>query len=245
MSEVIVEPVTEPVIEPIVETVAEPAVEPVIVEPVIEEPVVEEPVVEEPVVVEPVVEEPVVEEPVVEEPVVEEPVVAEESAVKPVVENLVNEIIVNTLIELVKKSLENEDAKNKLYIALTPEVISVIKNIVSLAPNTLTDIEKAMLEVIKDGNIDSKDIPNLIIIVQKLYQVVYSLKNVGNKRAVISGSILKYIINLLVVERIIKIDEEKQPEFFIQVNALIDSCVGLLSFPDSIKTKGCLKKMFG
>ena len=147
------------------------------------------------------------------------------------------------MLELVKKSFE--DVNKKLYIALTPEATRVITNMVSLAPNTLNDIEKPILAIIKDGDINSKDIPNLIIIVQKLYQVVYSLKNASNQRADITGSVLKYIINILVVERIIKIDEENQPEFYIHVNALIDSCVGLLSFPESIKRKGCLKRIFG
>jgi hypothetical protein len=216
-----------------------------IVEPVASEPVVNEPAVEDVVVEEPLVEKVVLEEPLVEKVVVEEPVVEPVVEKVVVVEPVVNDIIVNTLIELVKKSLDED---KKLYIALTPEVISVINNIISLAPNTLTDIEKAILEVIKDGNIDSKDIPNLIIIVQKLYQVVYSLKSMKldyKKRADIAGSVLKYVVNILVVERIIKIDEDKQTEFYLQVNALIDSCVGLLSFPESIKTKGCLKKLFG
>jgi len=205
------------------------------------EEVIVEPVVE-PAVVEPAVEpvtEPVVEEHVVTEPVVEEHVVTE---------SVVNTLIINTLVELLKKSLENGDVKNKLYISLTPEVTSVINNIVTLTPDTFNDIEKAIIEVIKDGKIDSKDIPNLIIIVQKLYQVIYSLKTIkvdSKKRADVAASLLKYIINILVVERIIKIDEEKQSEFYVQVNALIDSCISLLNFSKSIKTKGCLKRIFG
>ena len=30
-----------------------------------------------------------------------------------------------------------------------------------------------------------------------------------------------------------------------QINALIDSCIGLLSYSKSLKTKGCLKKLLG
>jgi hypothetical protein len=231
LEEVIVEPVVEPLVEPVVEehVVTEPVGEPV-VEPVVEEPVVTESAVEEPVVTESATETLV------------------EPAVEPVVEPVVNTLIINTLVELLKKSLENGGVKNKLYISLTPEVTSVINNIVTLTPDTFNDIEKAILEVIKDGKIDSKDIPNLIIIVQKLYQVIYSLKTIkvdSKKRAEIAASLLKYIINILVVERIIKIDEEKQSEFYLQVNTLIDSCISLLNFSKTIKTKGCLKSIFG
>lgn len=164
--------------------------------------------------------------------------------------NIVSNIVEQSLVDLVKKSLENDEMKKKITITLTPELTSVINNIISLTPNTLTDIEKATIEIIKDGKIDSNDIPNLIVIVQKIYQFIYSLKSMkldAKKRANITGELLKYIVHLLVLERKIKIDEdpEKIYQFYSQVNALIDSCVDLLSYSKSLKTKGCLNKLFG
>jgi hypothetical protein len=153
-------------------------------------------------------------------------------------------IIEQTFIDLVMKYLENENMKKKNFIALTPEISSVIKNIISLSPDTLTDIEKAMIETIKDGKIDTKDIPNVIVIIQQIYQFIYSLKNTkfdAKKRADITSTILKYILHILVLERKIKIDEDKQSEFVIQMYYLIDSCVGLLSYSKSLKTKRCFK----
>ena len=156
-------------------------------------------------------------------------------------------IVEQTLVELVKKYLENEEMKQKIAIQLTHEVTNVINSIISLTPDTLSDIEKATLEIIKDGKIDSNDIPNLIVIIQRMYQFIYSLKNANfdaKKRADITASSLKYILHLLVLERKIKIDEDKQTEFFMQTDALIESCIGLLSYSKSLKTKGCLKKLF-
>ena len=105
-----------------------------------------------------------------------------------------------------------------------------------------------MMETIKDGKIDSKDIPNLIIIIQSLYQFIYSLKDVkfdAKKRADITASSLKVILRLLVLERKIKIDEENQEEVLSQINTLIDSCISLLNYSKSLKPKRCLKKIFG
>jgi len=155
--------------------------------------------------------------------------------------NIVSKIIEQTFIDLIKKSLENEETTKKLSIPLTPEVISIINSIITLKPNILTDIEKAIIETIKDGKIDSKDIPNLIIVMQNIYKFVYSLKNVkfdANKRASITGDLLKYFLHVLVIEKKIKIDEEKQVEFLTQIDALIS----LLSYSKSLKPKGCLKK---
>jgi hypothetical protein len=164
--------------------------------------------------------------------------------------NIVSNIVEQSLVDLVKKSLENNEMKKKTTITLTPELTSVINNIISLTPNTLTDIEKATIEIIKDGKIDSNDIPNLIVVVQKIYQFIYSLKSKkldAKKRAEITGELLKYLIHLLVLERKIKIDEdpEKIYKFYSEVNVLIDSCVELLSYSKILKTKGCFKKIFG
>lgn len=161
-------------------------------------------------------------------------------------DNLVKESVpVEMFVDLVKKSIENEEMKKKISITLTPEVTSVINNIIFLSPNTLTDIEKTTIQIIKDGKIDSKDIPNLILLIQRIYQFIYSLKNVkfnSKKRGDITATSLKYLLHLLVLEKKIKIDEEKQEEFFTQTDALIDSCVYLLSFSKSLKTSGCLWK---
>jgi hypothetical protein len=162
--------------------------------------------------------------------------------------NIIVNIIEETFIDLVKKSLENEDIKNKISIKLTSEITSIINNIISITPNTLTDIEKAVVEIIKDGKIDSKDIPNIIVVIQRIYQFIYSLKSIkldAKKRADITGELMKYLIHILVLERKIKIEQDKQSEFLTQTNLLIDSCVDLLSYSKSLKTKGCLKKILG
>lgn len=160
----------------------------------------------------------------------------------------ISEIIEQTFLDLIKKSIENEEMKKQISIEINPEVISVINNIISLTPNALTDIEKVTIEIIKDGKIDSKDVPNLIVIIKKIYQTIYSLKTVKldtKKRADITATILKYVLHLLVLERKIKVDEDKQVEFLRQTDLLIDSCISLLSYSKLIKTKGCFKKLFG
>jgi hypothetical protein len=163
------------------------------------------------------------------------------------VTHVVSDIVEQTLVDLVKKSLENEEMKKQNSITLTHETERIINNIISLSPNTLIDIEKAAIEIINDGKIDSKDIPNLVIIIQSIYKFIYSLKSVkldNKKRADVTASIFKYILHLLVLERKIKIEEDKQAEFFKQTDLVIDSCISLLSYSKVLKNKGCFKKLF-
>lgn len=178
-----------------------------------------------------------------------EPVVIEPANIEGTdASNIVINIVEKTFVDFIKIALLDDQIKNKLLIKLTPEMINIINKIISLTPNTFTDIEKASTEIIKDGKIDSKDIPQLIIIVQRIYQVIYNLKDMkldSKKCSEITSTILKFIVHLLVSERKIKIDQDKQAEFLKDFDVLIDSCVGLLIFPKTIKVKGCFEKIFG
>jgi len=165
--------------------------------------------------------------------------------------NAVVEAVEQTFLNIIEQSLTSVIIRDKLMktqVNLTPELIEIIKKILSASPDCFNDIEKAVNEIIKDGKIDSKDIPQFIIVVQKIYKIIYSLKDAkfdAKKRSEFTASVLKFIVHLLVLERKIKIDEDKEAQFLTDCDALIDACIGLLSFPKSIKTKGCMKKLFG
>lgn len=162
--------------------------------------------------------------------------------------NVILEIAEKTFLILVNESLSREDLKNNLSIKLSSDDISAISKIISTTPDTLNDIEKSCNDIIKDGKIDSKDIPQFIVIIQRVYQFIYSIKDNkfdSKKRMEITSSILKFLVHLLILEKKIKINDEQQEEFLKDSDALIDACVSLLSFPKSIKSKGCLKRIFG
>ena len=127
--------------------------------------------------------------------------------------------IPKNLIDLVK-----EEIKQKTHI-LNKEYIDILNSLVSISPNLLNDIEKAMFEIMKDGKIDSNDIPFLITIIQKLYEFMFSLKiekMSTEKRAAICAEIIKFIVHVLIKERRIKVDPDKQDAFLSQFNALMD-----------------------
>jgi len=154
-----------------------------------------------------------------------------------------NTVVKTNFIEKSITSLIIRDKLMKSQVNLTPELIATIKNILSVSPDTFNDIEKAIGDIIKDGKIDSKDIPQFMIVVQKIYQIVYSLKDT-KKHSEMTCSVLKFVVHLLVLERKIIIDEDKETQFLTDCDLLIDACIGLLNFPKSIKTKGCLQKLF-
>jgi hypothetical protein len=145
-------------------------------------------------------------------------------------------VVVRNLRRTVKNNLVDiTDLQN----SLNNEVINIY--------NRIDDVEKSLLEVVKDGKIDSNDLPYLILLIQKLYEIVYAVKDIkldGNKRALISAELLKFISHYLIIERRIEIANDIQSQFLDQIDKLIDSCVGLLSFSKSIKVRGCFKSIF-
>jgi hypothetical protein len=135
------------------------------------------------------------------------------------------------LVDLVK-----EEIKQKSHI-LNKEYIDILNSLVGKSPKLLNDIEKSMFEIMKDGKIDSNDIPYLITIIQKLYEFLFSLKikNIQTeKRAAICAEIIKFIVQVLIKERRIKVDINKQDVFLSQFNALMDSCISLLSLQSGL-----------
>ena len=160
--------------------------------------------------------------------------------IKEEIKEKINEVIsvqipVN-LVDLVK-----EEIKQKTHI-LNKEYIDILNSLVGKSPKLLNDIEKSMFEIMKDGKIDSNDIPYLITIIQKLYEFLFSLKIKNmqtEKRAAICAEIIKFIVHVLIKERRIKVDPNKQDVFLSQFNALMDSCISLLSLQSGLISRGC------
>ena len=154
----------------------------------------------------------------------------------------------NLEIKMIVETLVSYHSKTKLNIQLDDKTQTIITKILQFSPGFLSEIESVLIEIIKDNKIDSHDIPNLIVLVQKLYELIYKAKNIhldGEKTAEVCGTLLKFMVYKLVEERKIKIDEANQDALFALTDKLIDSCIGLLKIPYLINGTGCLKKIFG
>ena len=149
--------------------------------------------------------------------------------------------IPKNLIDIVK-----EEIIQKTHI-LNKEYIDILNSLVNKSPNLLFDIEKAMIEITKDGKIDSDDIPYLISIIQKLYEFMFNLKlekMSTEKRGAICAEIIKFVVHVLIKERRIKVENGKQDIFLSQFNGLMDSCISLLSLQSNLLSRGCCSCFF-
>ena len=165
-------------------------------------------------------------------------------AVKEKVEEIILDFTNKTIPEmflLILKQQENNIYCKKIGITITKDVNEIITKIIELNPQLLIDIEKSIQNVLKDGKIDSNDIPEFILIIQILYERLHnnSLK-ISNKNIIeICSTIVKFVIRTLIEERKIEIDIEKKPLFIEQLDKLIYSFMCLLNFDNVLMPKGC------
>jgi hypothetical protein len=184
-----------------------------------------------------------------EEPIISETILTPDEIINEIKEDIKERIdeVIAVKIPLNLVDLVKDEIKQKAHI-LNKEYIDILNSLVGKSPQLLHDIENAMIEITKDGKIDSNDIPFLITIIQKLYEFMFSLK-IGKmpteKRAAICAEIIKFVVVVLIKERRIKVDINKQDTFIAQINALMDSCVSLLSLQSTLLSKGCCSCFFG
>jgi hypothetical protein len=243
--EPVITPVTEePVIAPVVE---EPVIAPVteeqsVIAPVVEEPVIA-PVTEEPVIA-PVTEEPVI-APVTEEQSVITPVVEEQSVITPVVEasnvldpntnEIVEQIIQSTFHQLFEKTLHDAEFK------INPEIKEYLLILCKENPVFFSDVEESLKKIIIDDKINSKDIPEIILLVGKIYEIIKSQKNSSN---VDPYEIIKILLQTVFITYF-KINNINNPELEDTILHIITVSIQLIklqAFKPS--KKGCLSRFF-
>jgi len=155
------------------------------------------------------------------------------------------------IVLLLLNVLSSEINIKKIYFELSDDIRDVLYKLIYFSPEFLNEIDKLVNEIIKDNKIDSNDIPNLILLIKKLYELIYKLKDVkldDTKKVEICSSILKFLIRFLVEERKVNINSENKELVLELIDTLIDSCFSLIIFSSGIKNGSCvtfIKSLFG
>jgi hypothetical protein len=161
--------------------------------------------------------------------------------------NIVVDLEVLNFVELLGKILKNK-MKNNTGITLSEDVVLIVLKLLKTAPSYFNNVEKTFVEIVKDNKLDAIDMPNVIVLVQELYELIYKNKDTkldSKKRGDVCASILKFLVHTLVEERIIKINEDFNYEFLSTSDKLIDSFIGLVKLPKELKNiKMCTKRFW-
>ena len=149
---------------------------------------------------------------------------------------------------LVDILVSNDNIKgfaDKITIRVGSKTLEMLQSILATSPESLDKIVLNLQDILKDGLINHKDIPNMIVLVANLYKTDF--KNVITAKKLTSYEIVQFII--FIVKLVIDLD-------FIKVNnkvemyEIIDASSPLLEMiiPSSqdlkISNCGCLGGWF-
>lgn len=156
----------------------------------------------------------------------------------------------NAISLLLLYVLSCEEKLKALSFVLTQEDIKILNKIISYSPGFFNEIDKLINEIIKDGKIDSNDIPNLIFLIKKLFELIHNVKDLimdPKKHIEVCSNLLKFVIRTLIEERIVILNDEKKVEIIVLMDKLIDSSISLINC-SNIKNSSCyknIKSIFG
>ena len=158
-------------------------------------------------------------------------------------EELKESIIIDEVVKTFSQKLEillNSSFQEKYEIKLNPEIITLLLNILKSNFEYFNSSEGLILGIIKDNKINIDDTPNILLLLKNLYEILYKLKNKDINNSVI---ILKFIINVIIVNNII--NKEDIDKLSLTINTIIDTSSQLISIRKILKSEkksflGCL-----
>ena len=162
---------------------------------------------------------------------IKEKIVEEIQEIKEKIEEKIEEntIKIKSLINLLILITFKTDLQDKYDIKSKLEIIEIIRTIIKNNPTQISKIEECFINIMKDGKIDSSDIPYIMELLSTLYKSISDINLTTIKTSVseISGQVIKLIFNIMITEKFIETDTGL--DMITSFNALVDSSVMLIS----------------
>lgn len=174
----------------------------------------------------------------------------------PVQDELVKSLLSDNLVEVLEgivpvqdelvKTLEEDPIKiimkellafKLVSVVLTEKEMMIVKIIVQQSPSMIDDINQCVLDIVKDGKIDSNDIPSFIKLIKSVYVFCHEAHNIKiniNEIAKMIGPIVKYIVHIVLSK-----NGKSTPELVKCCDNLIDISVEMIQLQSTTRTKMC------
>lgn len=147
-----------------------------------------------------------------------------------------NDILINLIINII----QNDETIKKYNIILDKKTVDVISLVIKSNPQIFGKISDTLKNILNDGKINSKDIPEILNLIKEIYEIIYNIKvNKITKNNIvdITSDILKFLVHLLVQDDIIKVHDKD--EFIKEIFVLIDTTMTLIKLTKTLKTPKC------
>ena len=167
------------------------------------------------------------------------PMLSNEEEVKDITDD------VKTLAKLVELILLSQENNEKYQISISPEVQSILAKLMDHA-TCLDEVEKSLKEIIKDDKINANDVPQIMLLLTSIYDVVkdFKMSSITTKNC---GDVLKVLVDIAIKEKLIVINDDTA--IIIEcLSNIIDSSILLMQLKDAMpEVRGvlkCIKDLF-
>lgn len=132
------------------------------------------------------------------------------------------------LLTLFRNLFQDQEKKVKIGVNLhlDEKELALIEKIVDLVPELFDDLEKSVEKIYKDKVIDTKDIPEIIVLSKNVYKKFSNSASLKKKVKSItveeSIQFIKNVLLILIEEEVIKVEKKKE------ISDVIDLCIDLL-----------------
>lgn len=158
------------------------------------------------------------------------------SKINTAVETLEKATDAKTFVITLKLILTTSSFQDKYNVKLNPEIMSILNQILNINPDYFNSVETLFLEIINNKTVNPANIPEVILLVKKLYEILYGIK----VKDVINGisidtcvTILKFIVNVLIIDNIE--DTAESSLLVLTIDTIIDSCAQLITIRKILK----------
>jgi len=155
------------------------------------------------------------------------------------------------IIELLQNYITSGATISNISFELNAEKSALFLQLMKQFPEFFRGMEDILKSIVQDNVIDSKDIPQIIMLIKKLYELMHKLKDskiTPNQIAEVSSYIIKMVIYVCVAEKIIKVEDANKEQFFMIVNHVIVSCLELVQLAEQVthlsSNKTCFSFLF-
>ena len=153
---------------------------------------------------------------------------------------------VKTLAAILQIALLQSDGLDKYSVTITPDVKNILAQLME-HDKYFDEFETALNEIIKDGKIDARDVPRIMVLLADLYTRMRTMKIKFNENT--CGDVLKMLFNIALKEDLIKINDEDM-ELMQCVYSIVDMSIRLMQTDTDPSKRGgllkCIKKtLFG
>ena len=162
--------------------------------------------------------------------------------IKDVVKEELNKEVIKTFVQSIQFFL-TQDTSNleKMNINLTPEIQQYFLLLCKEMPDIFGSFELSLKNIILDNKINTKDIPDILVLVSKIYNTVNSNKSVSISDPYELIRMLLHIVFVVYLET----NNVNNSEFLLEALKIVDSSIELIKLTPLVpKKNGCFNKLF-